>query len=163
MTLLERVEAVLLSHGITPEHDSDDLVTYISTGLVGSKMRISELEGMLRCLISTPVFVPADRRFSIAETICRINWNLYGGAVEMDFEDGELRFRNSLPILDSEFTDTQLDWLVFWSWNIVRRYISALLEVVVGACEPGLAIAKVEMGGVEVDRVEMGGGRPLIN
>ena len=47
MTLLERVEAMLLNDAIHPTHEHNDLTTYISTGAVGCKLRISELDGML--------------------------------------------------------------------------------------------------------------------
>lgn len=64
--------------------------------------------------------------------------------------DGELRFRNALPLLDGTPTDAQLHWLVFWSWGLVKRYSVALVEVAVGACEPEVAVAKVEAGGVQL-------------
>ena len=65
-------------------------------------------------------------------------------------KDGELRFRNSLAVIDSVPTNEQLDWLVYWSWGFVKRYSMALLEVAVGACEPEVAVAKIEAGGVQL-------------
>jgi len=41
-------------------------------------------------------------------------------------------------MIDAVPTDEQLDWLVFWSWSFAKRYCMALLEVAVGACDPGL-------------------------
>ena len=76
--------------------------------------------------------------------------------MELDMNDGELRFRTVLPVLDSEPTDEQLDWTLFWSWNLMGRYMNALLDVIVGACEPETAIAKVEAPGLEMVSVSRG-------
>ena len=83
---------------------------------------------MLRCLISFPIYVPDYQRLAVAEALCRINFSLFPGAMEMDMQDGELRFRNGLPILDSVPTQEQLNWLVFWSWGFAKLYAMVLLE-----------------------------------
>ncbi len=150
LTLLERVEAILAQHGIVPQPDGEDLTTYISCGLIGCRLRISQDDRMLRLLISFPVYVPDYQRLAMAEALCRINYSLFSGAMEMDFADGELRFRNGLPILDSVPTEALLDWLVFWSWSFAKRYAMALLEVAVGACDPETAVAKVEAVGQQM-------------
>lgn len=150
LTLMERVEAILANHGIVPRVEDNDLTSYISCGVVACKLRISCLDRMLRCLISFPVFVPEHYRLAMAETLCRVNFCLYSGAMELDWADGEVRFRNALPLIDTVPTEEQLEWLVLWSWGFAKRYCMALLEVAVGACEPEVAVAKVEAGGVQL-------------
>lgn len=147
LTLLERVDAILAQHGIISQPDGDDRTTYISCGPIGCRLRISQDDKMLRLLISFPLYIPDYQRLAMAEALCRINFSLFSGAMEMDMRDGELRFRNALPVLDSVPTQEQLDWLVFWSWGFAKRYAMALLEVAVGACEPEVAVAKVEAVG----------------
>ena len=150
LTLMERVEAILARHGIVPQTDGEDVTGYIHCGLVECKLRIAPQDRMLRCLISFPIFVPDYQRLAMAEAICRMNFCLYSGAMELDMADGELRFRNALPMIDTVPTDEQLEWLVFWSWSFAKRYCMALLEVAVGACDPETAVAKVEAGGVQL-------------
>jgi hypothetical protein len=157
MTILERVEAMLLTHDITPEHQGDDLTTYIACGMVGCRMLISHTKGMLRVYITQPVHVPDYQRQAVADAIARVNWSLHSGAMELDMSDGELRFRNVLPVMDSDPTDEQLDWVLFWSWSLMGRYTNALLDVIVGACEPETAIAKVEAPGLEMVSASRGG------
>lgn len=154
LTLMERVELILAEHGIVPRTEENGLTSFISCGLIACKLRISCLDRMLRCLISFPVFVPEHYRPAMAETLCRINFCLYSGAMELDWADGEIRFRNALPLLDSTPTEEQLEWLVLWSWSFAKRYCKALLEVAVGACEPEVAVAKVQAGGVQLLLVE---------
>jgi hypothetical protein len=150
LTLMERVELILAKHGVTPRLDGQDVVSDIGCGTVGCKLRISPAHPMLRCLISFPVFVAEHQRLAMAETICRINHSMYSGALELDMEDGELRFRNAVPLLDTTPSDEQLDWLIFWSWGFMRRYCPALLDVAVGLCDPEVAIAKVEAEGAQM-------------
>jgi hypothetical protein len=153
---MERVEAILVRNGIVPHLDGDDLTTYIGCGLIGCRLRISPIDRMLRCLISFPVYVPDYQRQAMAEAVCRINFCLYSGAMELDMADGELRFRNSLPIIDSVPTHEQLEWLLLWSWGFAKRYSMALMEVAVGACSPEVAVAKVEAMGVQLLLEESG-------
>jgi hypothetical protein len=150
MTLLERAEAMLKAHGITPDHAQDDLITYINCGVVSCRLLVCETKGMLRVYITFPIHVPDYQRLAVGETTCRINYALHAGAMELDMADGELRFRNILPALDSVPTDEQIDWVLFWSWGLVKRYARALLEVTMGTCEPEVAVAKVETPGLEM-------------
>ncbi len=159
-TLMERVEAILVQHNVVPETDGEDLTTYISCGVVACKLRIAPQDRTLRCLISFPIFVPKRHRPAMAEALCRINFSLYSGAMELDMNDGELRFRNALPLIDGVPTEEQLEWLVFWSWSFANRYCMALLEVAVGACEPEVAVGKVDALGMQLRLQEGSGGRP---
>jgi hypothetical protein len=150
LTLVERVELILIQHGITPRSDDEMVITNITCGAVGCKLRVGPADQMLRCLIALPLLVPPEQRPAMVELLCRINYNLFSGAFEMDMNDGELRFRNALPLIDGVPTDEQLTWLVFWSWGLVKRYSSALLDVLTGVCSAAEAIAKVEAGGVQL-------------
>ena len=79
LTLVERVEAVLAQHEIIPKRDGEGLTTDISCGLVGCRLRISQTDRMLRCLISFPIYVPEHQRLAMAEALCRINFSLFPG------------------------------------------------------------------------------------
>jgi len=45
------------------------------------RLRISQDDKMLRCLISFPIYVPDYQRLAMAEALCRINFSLYSGAM----------------------------------------------------------------------------------
>jgi hypothetical protein len=149
LTLVERVELILVQNGITFRSDARKVTCNINCGAVTCRLRVAPAERMLRCLISLPLFVPKAQLSAMAEVLCRINYNLYSGAFEMDMTDGELRYRNALPLIDGIPTDEQLTWLVFWSWGLVKRYSPAMIEVLTGACSPETAIGKIEAQGTQ--------------
>jgi len=76
--------------------------------------------------------------------VARINWQLLTGTFEISMEDGELRFRNAFPMLDSLPTDQQLRFMVFESWNTTARYAASLAEVALGDIDPVAAISKAK-------------------
>lgn len=152
MALLERVRAVLYSKGIAASSQDGVLTTPVQTGVLGSQLRVHEQNGLLKCVIHLPIFTPEYRRGYIAEAITRANFGLNSGRFESDMNDGEVRFFNSMPVLDSALSNEQLEYLVFWSWQTANRYSTALFEVAVTDICPGLAIARAEASGREEER-----------
>jgi hypothetical protein len=59
-----------------------------------------------------PVFVPASKRKAMAELITRINHHLFLGNFELDFQDGEVRFKTSIIYESVPLTETLIDHLV---------------------------------------------------
>lgn len=45
-----------------------------------------------------PVNIPEDRRPAVAEYITRANYGLYVGNFEMDYTDGEVRYKSSIDV-----------------------------------------------------------------
>lgn len=56
--------------------------------------------------------VPEDRRIAMAEYLTRANYGLLIGNFEMDFADGEVRFKTSVDIEDSALTHKLIQNLV---------------------------------------------------
>jgi hypothetical protein len=66
-----------------------------------------------------PVNVPVNSRVSMAEIMIRVNYTLFFGGYEMDFSDGEIRFKTSLIYEDIELTEKVLE-------NIIKSNIVTL-------------------------------------
>jgi len=60
-----------------------------------------------------PALAPAKKRTACAELLTRINYDLLHGCFEMDFEDGEIRFRTSIGALDLPIAPKQVEHLIF--------------------------------------------------
>jgi hypothetical protein len=144
MNLLERVQNLLCQMGITAEYRPEDISTFISTGPIGSRLKVREGHGYLKCFVLIPVLTPEYRRFAMAEALSRANFSLNTGTFEMDWEDGELRFRSAMPVIDAEPTDEQLRCLIVAAWNTVARYMTALVEVAFTEIDPEIAIDRAE-------------------
>jgi hypothetical protein len=154
MTQIERIQNLLCSKGITSDlkEGGTELMTFVSTGVVGSRLMVVERKGILRCSILIPVFCPEYRRAEMAFAIARANWGLTGGSFRLDADDGELRYEFCFPVLDSEPTEEQLAWMVFGCWSTATQYAMALMEVAVSAISSDVAIAKAEANGNEEAR-----------
>jgi hypothetical protein len=154
MSQIERIRAFLNGKGVNANlrEDEDEILTCISTGIIGSRLLITERNGVLRCSILIPLNCPEYRRNEMADAMNRANWGLCGGSFRFDPADGELRYEAFLPVLDADVTDEQLRWLIWGAWTVSSRYAMALAEVAVSAATPADAIARAEASWQEESR-----------
>jgi hypothetical protein len=85
MAQIERIRALLESKGIIPDvkENGTELVTMISTGVVSSRLIITERNGIVGCSILIPVFCPEYRRTEMALAVSKANWGLFGGSFRL--------------------------------------------------------------------------------
>jgi hypothetical protein len=105
---------------------------------------VNESTQILGCYATTGCLVPEDRRMAIAEAITRANWGLPIGCFELDFSDGELRFRASMDVEGSILATKMVHNLAFATINTHDRYHQALMRVAFGDADPASAIAAAE-------------------
>lgn len=86
-----------------------------------------------------PQVVPPRRRAAAAEYIARANWGMPLGNLEMDYSDGEVRFKTSIVLADQPLTDELFGVLA--EFNVVESdtYMPGLLAVIEGAEPRGAA------------------------
>jgi hypothetical protein len=102
-------------------------------------------DALFQVLGCSPVRVPEGARLSIAETIARANYGLKMGKLEMDMEDGELRFQVSQLLTDDRLDEVVIDRLMGLTMAMLDRYLPAVLSVVYGNEVPKDAIRCVEI------------------
>lgn len=83
--------------------------------------------------------VPA-RRTACAELLTRINFGLTHGCFEMDFEDGEIRFRTSIPLASAEVSPELVEHLGFSNLCTVDRLFGAIMKVLYADVSPKSAM-----------------------
>lgn len=91
-----------------------------------------------------PLRVPVPVRAPMAEFITRANYGLVVGNFEMDYEDGEVRYKTSLDVEDTEVTMQLLRHIVFANVTTMDRYLPGILAVVAGAKTPEEAVALID-------------------
>ena len=93
-----------------------------------------EKEGsnFLLAYVLYPVRVPEARRQAVMELITRANYKMTLGNFEMDFADGEIRFRMSLDLVGQDFTDDSIERVFTYSLRIANRLYAPLLGVAFG-------------------------------
>lgn len=93
-----------------------------------------------------PVMVPETLRGAAAEFITRANYGLIIGNFELDFDDGEVRYKTSLDAEQTALTGALLQPLVYANVWTMDRYLPGLMAVIYGHTAPQEAIALSEQG-----------------
>jgi hypothetical protein len=78
-----------------------------------------------------PFGTPADKLTDVAELLTRINYGLPYGNYEMDWHDGEIRFKTSIDVEGDELSAALLRQVVYRNVHQMGRFmpgIKALIE-----------------------------------
>ena len=92
-------------------------------------------------------FVPEESRQKMAEFMARANYDLLIGNFEMDFRDGEMRFKTSIDVEDTEenFTSQIIRQMVYANVVTTDRYFPGIMKVMYDSlCSPIEAIEHIE-------------------
>jgi hypothetical protein len=81
-----------------------------------------------------------NRRAACAELLTQINSALKHGCFVMDFDDGEIGFRTSLPPAVLETSPALVEYLVFSNLCIVDRFFAAIMKVLYANVSPKAAL-----------------------
>mmetsp|Transcript_28206 Transcript_28206/g.59018 ORF Transcript_28206/g.59018 Transcript_28206/m.59018 type:complete len:179 (-) Transcript_28206:250-786(-) len=91
--------------------------------------------------IESPVKVPeGEKRTICAELLMRINYTLALGNFEIDFRDGEVRYRMSVDVEGSSLSTQMVETNIMVSAATMDRYFPAIMAVVYGNKTPIEAI-----------------------
>lgn len=101
-----------------------------------------------RCTVysQAPWPTPEPRRLEMAELLTRINFGLPVGNFEMDFADGEVRFKTSIDVSGHRLAPDLFENLLDANLATMDAYLPALEAVRDGRMTPEAAVAMVEEG-----------------
>jgi hypothetical protein len=88
--------------------------------------------------------VPEARRAAVAEFLTRVNFGLVTGNFEMDWTDGEVRFRTGIELESIVPTIELVAALVQPNLSAVHRYLPGLLMVIRNEADPKTAREECE-------------------
>jgi hypothetical protein len=91
-----------------------------------------------------PLRVAAVLRPAVAEYLTRANWGLLLGNFEMDYSDGEVRYKTSLQFDQTELTPELLRPLILGNVAVMDKYLPGLQAILSQAQTPLEAINTVE-------------------
>lgn len=94
-----------------------------------------------------PVRAPENRLADIAEFITRANFGMIIGNFELDYADGEIRYKTSVDVEDAELVQPILRHLVYANVLTIDKYFPGLMRVLYAGIAPQDAITEVEEGG----------------
>ncbi len=120
-------------------------------------MNVSGINGKWQCIAQAreaqeqfifysmlPINVPSDRRQKIAELLTRANYGIVIGNFEMDFRDGEVRYKTSIDVEGAELTRALMHRLVGANLMTFDRYLPAIMSALYSDVTPQAAVEKVE-------------------
>lgn len=103
----------------------------------------TDLEQFLFYVIA-PIKAPEPERPVVAEYLTRANYGLRIGNFEMDYSDGEIRYKSSLDFEGVELNPALIKNTVYPAVHTMDYYLPGLLSVMYGHQEPAEAIKDIE-------------------
>lgn len=88
--------------------------------------------------------VPESKRKAVAEYLTRANYGLILGNFEMDFSDGEVRYKTAIDVEDGQLSQRMVKIMVYTNVKMMDRYLPGLMRVIDGEASPADAIGEVE-------------------
>lgn len=88
---------------------------------------------------------PEEMRPAVAEFLALANWGLIIGNFELDWRDGEIRYKTSVYSKGLAITSECVRHLIGYNIATMDRYMPALMSVIFGNVEPQKAILRAEM------------------
>lgn len=99
-------------------------------------------------LLGIRSFIPnkalPERRAACAELLTRLNFSLSSGCFEMNYEDGEIRFRTGVIIHGTDITPGIVEHLVRSNLLIVEQHHKAIMSVLYSEVTPEAALKPKE-------------------
>ncbi|BAY20851.1 hypothetical protein NIES2100_05950 [Calothrix sp. NIES-2100] len=91
----------------------------------------------------SPVNAPITKRLTVAELITRINYSLPIGNFEMDFDDGEIRYKTSIDVEGSRLDSALIAQIVHANVQVMNTYLRCIMAVIDDNISPLEALAAI--------------------
>ena len=124
--------------------------SYIRTGVQGKHARFRIVLGVrgegptFLCFALYDFNVPSPRRPAAADLVNRINYTSLVGNFEMDFDDGELRYRVTFPLDGGELADDQVERCLVVAAMMADRFYPAWMSLIHAGLPPGAALDTID-------------------
>jgi hypothetical protein len=86
---------------------------------------------------------PENKRLPLAEFLTRANYGMILGNFELDFGDGEIRYKTSAYVEDFQPSKDFFHTLVYTNLLVMDKYLPGIMSVIYAGMNPEQAIAHV--------------------
>ena len=97
-----------------------------------SVAHVVEDQGQFLFFSLFPTKVPVSMRARAAEFITRVNYHLFVGGFDLDWSDGEIRYRTSLDLSDQNEIGSLVQQLVGCNLSTMDRFYRPLMSLLFG-------------------------------
>lgn len=148
-TVFDSVRQYIKSQGWKSVKEDSDNGTFRISFSTGNKLKSMDLlVFVLNSGFCTYGLIPFkadnDSLDSVAEFLTRANYGMNFGNFELDYNDGEVRFKSSLHSKDGRPSPVEVEFAVDLPMMMWERYGNAFLSVLVGGENPAKAVAAAE-------------------
>ena len=91
-----------------------------------------------------PVRTPENKTHEVAEFITRANYGMIIGNFELDYSDGEVRYKTSVDVEDTEINVVLVRHMIYANVLTMDKYFPGLMRVLYAGIDPVSAIDEVE-------------------
>jgi hypothetical protein len=91
-----------------------------------------------------PTTVPEASRAAVAEFLTRANYGMVIGNFEMDYRDGEVRFKTSIDLEGDCISPALVRNVVYVNVRMMDRYLKGLMGVAYAGLSPEQAVKEAE-------------------
>ncbi|MCP2727809.1 YbjN domain-containing protein [Limnofasciculus baicalensis] len=91
-----------------------------------------------------PTQVPKTKRRVVGEFLLRINHEKVIGGFDLDFNNGEIRYKTSISFNNKSLTSDTIKDLVYTNLMMMERYLPGIRLVISGFISPEEALAETE-------------------
>jgi hypothetical protein len=91
-----------------------------------------------------PMAMPDFKRDAVAEFVTRANYGMIIGNFELDYNDGEVRYKTSLDVEGTYLSPPLIRQAVYANVLMMDRYLPGILSLVYTGITPAEAVAQVE-------------------
>jgi len=91
-----------------------------------------------------PVNATPEKMTEVAEFVTRANRGMRIGNFELDFDDGEVRYKTSIDVEGGDLTSKMIDNLLRANLSTINRYFAGLMELIYGNQPPSEIIKRIE-------------------
>lgn len=131
--LLERVKACLAElqwrFGQDPDRPNLLMGSNGKNGIYPCLLQVHPERPLILFYTHVQCRVPEEKRAGMAEFLTRANYGLWLGNFELDFRDGEVRYKTSLHVGDGLLTADMLAALLQANLGTVDRYLPGIMSV----------------------------------
>ena len=146
--LLQRVKAALAEMEWRFGEDAERLTVWMGyggkRGIYQCILQVHPEHPLVAFYAHVQCRVPEEKRPAMAEFLTRANYGLWLGNFEMDFKDGEVRYKTSIQLADGELTTGMLSALLRSNLNTIDRYLPGIMSVLWNDVSPEDAVGLAE-------------------
>ncbi|OKH39806.1 hypothetical protein NIES2119_05675 [[Phormidium ambiguum] IAM M-71] len=91
-----------------------------------------------------PLDTPPNKISTMVEFLTKANYGLMIGNFEIDFNDGEIRYKTSIDVENNQLTTNLVKNLVYVNVETMDNYLPGIVGILNNQLSPDEAIAKIE-------------------